>query len=113
MNSTFPTPMPLPLSESLGEGRLNNLKARSVKPSTDNEALRKVSQEFESLFLDMVLKSMRSTVPKSDLLNSYAEETFQEMMDEEIAKESSKSQGMGLSEIIYDQLSMKRIPAIR
>ncbi len=71
----------------------------------DKEALMKVSREFESLFLNMMLKEMRSTVPKYDPLHSYGEETYQELLDQEWTKDMVKNRSMGLADMVYRQLS--------
>ena len=67
--------------------------------------IEKVSREFESIFLHKPLSSMRKTVPKSGLLDSFATDMYKSMMDEEIAKEMSKNKGMGMGEMIYNDLS--------
>ena len=64
-----------------------------------------VSRDFESIFLHKLLTSMRKTVPKSGLLDSFATDMYKSMMDEEISKEMSKNKGMGMGEMIYNDLS--------
>lgn len=71
----------------------------------DEKALMEVSREFESIFLNMMLKEMRSAVPKFDPLHSYAEDTYQELMDREWTKDMVKNQSMGLADMVYRQLS--------
>jgi Rod binding domain-containing protein len=62
-------------------------------------------QEFESLFVQMMVKEMRATVNKSELLNGgYAEEIFEDMLYEERSKSMTKSAGFGLSDQIYLEL---------
>ena len=67
--------------------------------------IEKVSRDFESVFLNKLLSSMRKTIPKSGLLDSFASDMFKSMMDEEMSKEMSKNKGMGLGEMIYNDLS--------
>ena len=67
--------------------------------------IEKVSRDFESVFLHKLLTAMRKTVPKSGLLDSFASDMYQSMMDEEIAKEMSTKKGMGMGEMIYNELS--------
>jgi len=77
----------------------------------DPEALRKVCQEFEALLTQSMLKGMRSTIPQGGLLEkSRGEELFEEMMDMELAKQSSQQQGLGIAEALYRQLSK---PAVK
>ncbi len=72
----------------------------------DPEALRKTCQEFEALLTQSMLKGMRSTIPQGGLLEkNRGEELFEEMMDMELAKQSSQNQSMGIAEVLYRQLS--------
>lgn len=58
--------------------------------------LKKISQDFESLFTGMMLKSMRSTVAEDKLTGGgKAEETFRYMLDQEYATIASKRGGAG------------------
>jgi len=77
-------------------------KARQAE---DDKRLREACQEMESVFLNQVLSTMRSTVPPNALLGrSQAEDIFQGMLDQEYAKSASKTGSIGLAEIIFRQL---------
>jgi peptidoglycan hydrolase FlgJ len=68
--------------------------------------LRKACQDFESLLIGQMLKSMRETVPKNDVFGSREkEEIFQSMLDEQTAIEMSKTGALGLADMLYSQLS--------
>lgn len=69
-----------------------------------NEKLEDVAKQFESIFVNQLLSTMRSTVPKSGLLNSFSGDMYQSMLDQEISKEVSKERGIGLADSIYRQL---------
>lgn len=74
--------------------------------SNDREKLQSACKNFEQIFTNILLKNMRRTVVDGGLVEkSHARETFEGMLDEEIAKEVSKGQGMGLSKLMYEQLS--------
>ncbi len=61
------------------------------------EKASKVAQDFESIFLGMMLKSMRAAVPEGDLMDSgQGGKVFEEMLDGEYAKIMSKQ---GMSEL--------------
>jgi len=63
-------------------------------------------QEFESLFVNMMLKEMRATVEKSGLIDGgQAEEIFSDMLYDEYAKDMSKNAGFGLADAVYVELS--------
>jgi flagellar protein FlgJ len=75
-----------------------------------NKRLEKACEEFETFFMAKMFASMRETVQDGGLVKkSMGEEIFTEMMDAEVAKESSKGQGMGLSRMLYESMS-KNMP---
>lgn len=91
----------------------NRLKQAQMEASKINDKnlsqtdkLKKVSQEFESIFLGYMLKQMRKTVPEDPLFgNSTAKDIFYEMYDDAVARELSKAGGIGLASLLYKQLS--------
>ena len=90
----------------MSEKNLARLRNPSSFGNIDSEKkIEKVSRDFESIFLHKLLSSMRKTVPKSGLLDSFATDMFKSMMDEEISREMSKNKGMGMGEMIYNELS--------
>jgi len=90
----------------MSEKNLERLRNPSSFGNSNSEKnIEKVSRDFESIFLHKLLSSMRKTVPKSGLLDSFATDMYRSMMDEEISKEMSKNKGMGLGEMIYNDLS--------
>jgi Rod binding domain-containing protein len=64
-------------------------------------------QEFESIFVKMMLSSMQKTVDKSDSLISggWAEEIYQDQLTDEYAKSMSKTANLGLADQLYRQLA--------
>ena len=69
------------------------------------EDVRKVCQEFESLFIQALFKGMRSTIPDGGLLEKGMDtEIFTELMDHEIARKMSKKQELGIADILFKQL---------
>lgn len=73
-------------------------------------AVRKAAQQFEALFMQMVLKSMREATPKSGLFESAAGDMFTGMLDQQIS-EKVASGGTGLAEVITRQLMRQIAPA--
>jgi flagellar protein FlgJ len=73
----------------------------------EKEDLKKVSQDFEALFLKKLFDEMDKTVDRKDSLfdGGNAEEIFRGMLNDERAKSISKSGGIGLADLIYKQLS--------
>ena len=63
---------------------LDDLK-RTARDSPD-KALRTAATQFEALFMNMILKSMRESLPKDGLMASSAGETFTGMLDQQLHK---------------------------
>lgn len=72
----------------------------------DEKKLRKVCSELESVFINMIFKQMRSTIPKSDLMGGgLAQEMYEDMLYESFADEISKGKGIGIGDLLYKQLA--------
>jgi flagellar protein FlgJ len=68
------------------------------------EALRKVAQQFEALFTQMMLKSMRDASPGDELFGSEETKFYQGMFDQQIALELASKGSMGLADLLVRQL---------
>lgn len=78
------------------------------KEGNSPEGLRKAAQHFESLFLDMWLKSAREaneSIASDNFMNTQEMQMHQQMMDKEMAIHLSKNGGVGLADVIVRQLS--------
>jgi flagellar protein FlgJ len=66
------------------------------------QKVKKVAQDFEGLFVGMMMKSMRATVGKDKLTGGgHGEEIYRSMLDQEYANAAVKrSGGVGLAKII-------------
>ena len=73
------------------------------------QTAKKAATQFEALFLQMVLKSMREATPHSGLLDSQEQDMYRGMLDEQVAQ-SIAGRGTGLSELIAKQLT-RNLPA--
>jgi Rod binding domain-containing protein len=64
-------------------------------------------REFESIFVKMMLKEMRNSVDKSDALLSggWAEDIYQDMLDDQYSKTMANTAGFGLADQLYRQLA--------
>ncbi len=71
-------------------------------------AIRQAASQFEALFMQMVMKSMRDAVPKSGMLEGTGSDTFQSMLDTQFAQGLTGKPG-GLGELIAKQL-MRNMP---
>lgn len=71
--------------------------------------LMEACEEFESLFTHMLLRSMRRSVPKTDLLHGgLGEDIFQDMMDEKVSSVSARTGQLGLAKTLFRQLTRSR-----
>lgn len=79
------------------------LRARAGQ-QPDAETRKEVAGQFEALFVQMMLKSMRDAVPEGGLFGSDQVSMYQEMHDKQLAMEISKSGGLGLARMIEAQM---------
>ncbi len=94
--------------------RLNQLKVGKDRDSEEN--VRKVAQEFESLFLNEMLKAMRSAndvFADGNFMNSNESKTYRDMYDQQLAVSLSKERGIGLADVLTRQLSKLNKPSAR
>lgn len=76
---------------------LEQAAAASRHPTDLNKA-DKAAREFEAFFIQNMLKEMRKTIPRSDLLGGRETmELFESMMDENLGKVIAEGQGIGLA----------------
>lgn len=86
-------------------GYLGALRAEAT--AAPNKALEEVASQFEALFLQQMMKSMRDAVPKGDLMNSDHMETFQSMADQQMSLRLSREGGIGLARMLVEQLQTR------
>lgn len=76
----------------------------------DDSALRETAQQFEAMFIQMMLKSMRdaSNEMKSDLVQSDAAETFEGMYDKEMSVKLAQRNALGLADSIVRNVQQRQ-----
>lgn len=77
---------------------------RSHAREAPGAAISEVAGQFESLFVQMMLKSMRDATVDGGLFDSSQLNTYQQMFDQQISLELSQQGGVGLAEILVAQL---------
>lgn len=96
--------------DELIKNRVDNLsKVDTV--NTEDEKLMEVCRDFESIFVNMMLQTMRGTVDDENSLipKSQGTKTFESMRDEELARQMSmEGSGFGLSETLYNQMKASK-----
>ena len=77
---------------------------RSEARQDSPEALHKVAEQFEALFIQMVLKGMRETSMGDPLFGSDQTDFYRDMHDQQLSIHLSKGQGLGLADLLVRQL---------
>ena len=85
---------------------LEGLK-KDVK-ADDQKAVRAVAQQFESLFTNMMLKSMREAKVGGGMGDSQESDMYQDMYDQQISLKMSQGKGLGLADMLVAQLTRNR-----
>lgn len=81
---------------------------RSQAKQDPDRALKDAAKQFEALFMQMLLKSMRDSLPKGgDPLASDATKTYTDMLDQQLAQ-SLAGKGLGLADLMVKQLGQAK-----
>jgi flagellar protein FlgJ len=92
-----------PTPSIAGDGADLPALRRSGK-SDSPEALRAAAQQFEGLFMNMMMKSMRDATPQDSPFDSQQSRMYTSMLDQKISDNFSR-RGMGLADALMRQLS--------
>ncbi len=90
-------------------GGLLALKGHARGDVQGETALRAAAQQFEAMFLQEIMRTMREATIKSDLMESGAIDTFEGMFDKEVSMQMAKRGGMGLADMMVQQMK-KNLP---
>jgi len=78
---------------------------KAGSPGQSSAMRKKVSREFEALFVGMMLKSMRATVGRDELTGGgHGEEVYRSLLDQEYATAIAQQGSLGLGRLIEQQL---------
>ena len=90
---------------------LGELRGKAQKDQ--NSALRESAQQFEGLFIQMMLKSMREANEpmKDDDNKSQALDTFEGMFDKEVSLQMSKRGALGVADFMERAVKQQQAPA--
>lgn len=89
------------INNSYKDNMLNKLQYSLKKDSKQHTA--NVAKEVESIFINIMLKSMRTSVLKDKLLTNDTESMYTDIYDQQISKKMSEK-GFGLSSMIIEQI---------
>ena len=76
---------------------------RTVRTSPQ-EGMKQASKQFEVMFMQMMLKSMREATPSDGMYTNQQEKMYTSMLDQQLAQNLS-GRGLGLAQAMYAQLS--------
>ena len=75
----------------------------------DNKELLKACKDFEGIFLNIVLKQMRATIPESNLFGGGLDrEIFESMFYEELSNKIAEGGGVGLASELYRSIILSK-----
>jgi flagellar protein FlgJ len=80
------------------------LRGAAKADPKSTETLRKVANQFEALFTQMLLKSMRDASFGNELFESDENNLYRDMYDQQIAALLAKQKGLGIADMLVRQL---------
>ncbi len=91
--------------DSLGSlDAIRAINLNEINPEEKSRLLDKAVEDFEAIFINQLLKSMRSTVEEGTLFHGGSgEKMYAEMMDAEMSKNIAAGGGIGLKGILSSQ----------
>jgi len=96
---------------------LNSLQSINAIGREDKDAaLHKVAEQFESMFVKMMMKSMRDAnkvFQEDSIMHSPQEDFYQQMYDDQMSISLTGKQGIGLADVIYRQLNQEYGDALK
>ncbi len=102
--------MSIPVLPASDTGVVNALDPRGMRnierlaKSNDPKALKAAAQQFEAVFLQMVLKSMRDATPKEGLFDNDQSRMYESFLDQQLSQVMASKRGVGLAQVIERQL---------
>jgi peptidoglycan hydrolase FlgJ len=110
-NSLIGSMTPTPAEMLIGTGSRLEGNLKSVQNATGEKQkgeLQKAAQDFEAVFMTYLLKVMRETIDESGLLEEgFGKSLYTEMFDQELSLSMSRRGALGISNLIYQNLTSK------
>lgn len=86
-------------------------KLRLQAKQDPDAALKAVAQQFEGIFMNMMLKSMRDATPKDGMLDSEQGNLYTQLFDQQLAQKLSTGKGLGVADMLVKQLTRSGLVA--
>jgi flagellar protein FlgJ len=74
------------------------------------EALKTAATQFEAMFINMMMKSMRDATPQDGMLDNQQTKMFTSMLDQQMSQNLAK-RGVGLADVLIRQLGAQAVNA--
>ena len=87
---------------ALDTNSLNGLRQNAKDGSP--AALKEAATQFEAMFINMMMKSMRDATPQEGMLDNQQTKTFTSMLDQQTSQNLAK-RGVGLADVLVRQLN--------
>ena len=87
--------------------QLDELRKRIQGGENKEKQLHEACEGFEAVFVQKIWEQMRQTMPKGGYMHSKDEEMYQSMFDVELSKKMASAGGIGLADMLYEQLNAK------
>lgn len=84
---------------------LEQLRRELHKPTA--KSIHEVAKQFEALFVQSMLKSMRAATPGDSLFGGHGLRQYRSLLDQQLALNVSQGQGVGLAAILERQLMIQ------
>ena len=81
----------------------NNIETNKFDSNNKLKELKDISNQFESIFINQILKQARQNKIENGLFDSEAIDTFNSMIDEQYSEILSKKTNFGISEALFNQ----------
>ena len=85
---------------------LAQMRAGAVRGN--EKVTKEIAQQFEAIFINMMLKSMREATDRSGLLDSEATKTYESMFDQQLSAELSANGTFGIAQALQNQLNLSQ-----
>jgi peptidoglycan hydrolase FlgJ len=90
---------------ALNPQSLDNLRFQA-KQDGGKKSIHAAASQFESFFLQMMLRSMRQTLPQDGPFDSRESKMFGDMYDQQIAQNIAQGPGIGLADMLTKQMQL-------
>jgi flagellar protein FlgJ len=105
----IPRTTPADLSSNLAIDTKGMAELRQSARAGSPEALKTAATQFEAMFVNMMMKSMRDATPQDGLFDNQQTKMFTTMLDQQTSQDIAKK-GIGLADLLTRQLS-RTLPA--